>query len=133
MLWIRIRMDPEILPGSGTRKIQSWIRIRNKSFRIHNTAGNSIPRSLPKCTPHNQVPVIHLPVYYNTGNSFPCSHPKCTPLNLVTHLDYNTGNSIPRSLPKCTPHNPVTHLDYNTGNSFPGVILNVLPSIWYPI
>ena len=31
-------MDPELLPGSGsgTRKIQSWIR--NKSFRIHNTA-----------------------------------------------------------------------------------------------
>ena len=28
-------MDPELLPGSGTRKIQSWIR--NKSFRIHNT------------------------------------------------------------------------------------------------
>ena len=37
--WIRIRMDPELLPGSGsgTRKIQSWIRIRNKSFRIRNT------------------------------------------------------------------------------------------------
>ena len=36
--WIRIRMDPELLPGSrsGTRKIQSWIRIWNKSFRIHN-------------------------------------------------------------------------------------------------
>ena len=34
-LWIRIRMDPELLPGSVTRKIQSWIRIRNKSFRIH--------------------------------------------------------------------------------------------------
>ena len=34
VLWIRIRMDPELLPGSGsgsgTRKIQSWIRIRNK-------------------------------------------------------------------------------------------------------
>ena len=32
-------MDPELLPGSGsgTRKIQSWIRIRNKSFRIRNT------------------------------------------------------------------------------------------------
>ena len=28
--WIRIRMDPELLPGSGSRKIQSWIRIRNK-------------------------------------------------------------------------------------------------------
>ena len=32
MGWIRIRMDPELLPGSGsgsgTRKIQSWIRIR---------------------------------------------------------------------------------------------------------
>ena len=39
MGWIRIRMDPELLPGSwsGTRKIQSWIWIRNKSFRIHNT------------------------------------------------------------------------------------------------
>ena len=36
---IRIRMDPELLPGSGsgTRKIQSLIRIRDKSFRIHNT------------------------------------------------------------------------------------------------
>ena len=35
--WIRICMDPELLPGSGTRKIQSWIRIRYKSFRIRNT------------------------------------------------------------------------------------------------
>ena len=37
MGWIRIRMDPELLPGSGsgTQKIESWIR--NKSFRIHNT------------------------------------------------------------------------------------------------
>ena len=37
MVWIRIRMDPELLPesGPGTRKIQS--RIRNKSFRIHDT------------------------------------------------------------------------------------------------
>ena len=26
MDWIRIRIDPELLPGSGTRKIQSWIR-----------------------------------------------------------------------------------------------------------
>ena len=24
--WIQIRMDPELLPGSGTQKIQSWIR-----------------------------------------------------------------------------------------------------------
>ena len=31
-------MDPELLPGSGTRKIQSWIRIRNKSCRIRNAA-----------------------------------------------------------------------------------------------
>ena len=38
MGWIRIRMDPELLPGSGTQKIQSWIR--NKSFRIHNTGLN---------------------------------------------------------------------------------------------
>ena len=41
---IRIHMDPEFSPGSGsgTRKIQSWIRIRiwNKSFRIHNTSGH---------------------------------------------------------------------------------------------
>ena len=37
MGWIRIRMDPELLPGSGSRKIQRWIRIQNKSFRIHNT------------------------------------------------------------------------------------------------
>ena len=36
-------MDPELLPGSGsgTRKIQSWIRIRNKSIWIHNTALNN--------------------------------------------------------------------------------------------
>ena len=40
MGWIRIRihMDPELLPWYGTRKIQSWIRIRNKSFLIRNTA-----------------------------------------------------------------------------------------------
>ena len=40
---IRIRMNPELLPrsGSGTRKIQSWIRIRNKSFWIHTTAFNN--------------------------------------------------------------------------------------------
>ena len=37
MILIRIRMDLELLPGSGTWKIQSWFRIRNKSFRIHNT------------------------------------------------------------------------------------------------
>ena len=42
MGWIRIRMDPELLPGSGsgTQKIQSWIRISNESFWIHNTAFN---------------------------------------------------------------------------------------------
>ena len=41
--WIRIRMDPELLPesGSGTWKIESWIQIRNKSLRIHNTGKNS--------------------------------------------------------------------------------------------
>ena len=35
--WIWIHMVPELLPGSGsgTLKIQSWIR--NKSFRIRNT------------------------------------------------------------------------------------------------
>ena len=37
VLRIQIRMDPELLPGSGTRNLQSWIRIRNKSFRIRNT------------------------------------------------------------------------------------------------
>ena len=31
-------MDPELLLGYGTQKIQSYIRIRNKSFRIRNTA-----------------------------------------------------------------------------------------------
>ena len=32
-------MDPKLFPGSGsgTRTIQSWIQIRNISFRIHNT------------------------------------------------------------------------------------------------
>ena len=34
---IRIRIDPELLPGSRTRKIQSWILILNKSSRICNT------------------------------------------------------------------------------------------------
>ena len=47
MGWIRIRMDQELLPGSGyesgTRKTQSWIRIRNKSFRIHNTGCKFLP------------------------------------------------------------------------------------------
>ena len=38
MDWIRIRMDPELLPGTGTRKIPSLIRIQNKSFWICNTA-----------------------------------------------------------------------------------------------
>ena len=39
MDWIRICMDPELFPGSGseTRIIQGWIRIRNKAFLIHNT------------------------------------------------------------------------------------------------
>ena len=37
MGWIQIRIYPELLPGSGSRKTQSWIRIRNKSFQIHNT------------------------------------------------------------------------------------------------
>ena len=35
MVWIRIRMYLELLPGSGTQKIQR--RIRNKTFRIRNT------------------------------------------------------------------------------------------------
>ena len=37
MDWIRISMDLELLPdsGSGTQKIQSLIRIWNKSFWIH--------------------------------------------------------------------------------------------------
>ena len=48
MGWIRIRMDPTLLPGSGTRKIQSWIRIQNKSFRIHNT-GNKTFLQLLNC------------------------------------------------------------------------------------
>ena len=41
MGWIRIRMDPELLPwsGSGIWKIQS--RIRNKSFRIRNIADSN--------------------------------------------------------------------------------------------
>ena len=30
-------MDPKLLFGSGTRKLQSWIRMRNKSLRIRNT------------------------------------------------------------------------------------------------
>ena len=40
---IRVLLDPELLPGSGagTLKGRSWIRIRNKSFRIYNNA--SIP------------------------------------------------------------------------------------------
>ena len=39
MYYVGSVVDPELLPGSGsgTRKIQSWIRIRNKSFRIHIT------------------------------------------------------------------------------------------------
>ena len=37
MGWIRIRMNPELLTGSEAQKIQSWIRIQNKSFRIHNS------------------------------------------------------------------------------------------------
>ena len=41
MGWIRMCMDPELLPGSrsGSRtwKVQSWIWIWNKSFRIHKT------------------------------------------------------------------------------------------------
>ena len=31
-------LDPDP-HGSGTRNIQSWIRIQNKSFWIHNTGG----------------------------------------------------------------------------------------------
>ena len=56
MGWIRIRMDPELLPGSGTRKIQSWIRILNKSFRIHNTAHNCIKLSFLSVTCNVEYP-----------------------------------------------------------------------------
>ena len=35
MGWIRIRMDTELLPWSGTRKIQSWIRIHNTVYHIY--------------------------------------------------------------------------------------------------
>ena len=34
VLWIRSRMDPELLPGSGTRKIHSWIRIHNTAKQV---------------------------------------------------------------------------------------------------
>ena len=46
---IRVLLDPELLPGSGagTLKGRSWIRIRNKSFRIHNNA--SIPDATASC------------------------------------------------------------------------------------
>ena len=39
MGWIWILKDPELLIGSGseTWKIQNWIRIWSKSFRIRNT------------------------------------------------------------------------------------------------
>ena len=42
MGWIRIRMDPELLPGygSGTQKIQSWIR--KKSFRIQYSGSTTL-------------------------------------------------------------------------------------------
>ena len=54
IVWIRIRMDPELMPGSrsGTGKIQSWIRIRNKSFQIHNTCFElpDISTAQPTCT-----------------------------------------------------------------------------------
>ena len=43
MGWIRIRMDPELLPGFGTQKIQSWIR--NISIRIRNTGNNTVNNS----------------------------------------------------------------------------------------
>ena len=63
MGWIRIRMDPELWPGSRFRKIQTWIR--NKSFRIHNTDGYSnlypnLDWDIEKVRNH-WVPV---PVYY---------------------------------------------------------------------
>ena len=45
-------MDPELLPGSGTRKIQSWIQIRNKSFRIRNTGLVCVWQVMPDET-HN--------------------------------------------------------------------------------
>ena len=33
--WIRIHMDPELLPGSGTRKIQGWITTLLSSTGIY--------------------------------------------------------------------------------------------------
>ena len=55
-------MDPEILPGfgSGTRKIQSWIQNRNKSFRIHNTA-NRIAEQIKLTASAQSLPVTMTP------------------------------------------------------------------------
>ena len=46
--WIRIRMDPDP-HGSRTKKIQSWIQIRNKPIRIHNTA-YTVSKSYGTCS-----------------------------------------------------------------------------------
>ena len=79
--WIQIRIDPELLPGSGTRKIQSWIRIRNKSFRIHNTDPT---RGLHFTIPPHFLPSLNFlflfssfPVYCCLINIKPLESYKC--------------------------------------------------------
>ena len=69
-------MDPELLPGSGsgTWKIQSWIQIRNKSFRIHNTGVFpklfSLRKPLKKKNIDNVVTVAWLLVIISVCNIY---------------------------------------------------------------
>ena len=89
MAWIRISMDPELLPGSGsgTRKI----RIRNKSFRIHNTGKmcfSQIHRHkwiiwntvFPQ---RNQNNWQNCPGWFRSGPFVKCS---CTTVSLIIHF-----------------------------------------------
>ena len=56
--WIRnFCLDPELLPGSGTRKIQSWIRIRKIAFRFRDTERNADTRASWAAMEHGSAPV----------------------------------------------------------------------------
>ena len=47
MGWIQIRMDPELLTRSGTRKIQSWIRIRNT---VNHSGSTTLEKGSQHCS-----------------------------------------------------------------------------------
>ncbi len=78
MLWIRIRSDPKLFFGQvgskgGIRirsELRSRIRIRTKSFRIHNTEITFLKSLMYSTDVHHSVAGLLLLLYYSYNSSF---------------------------------------------------------------